>query len=217
MSFDINEVILSQYGASPRIKKLLIGFNDLIKPDADINAFYNDVFNILTARGAGLDAWGVIIGISRKIQISSSVDNAAFFGFNGSGYDVFNSSPFYNSESEAGTVILADNAYRELLLIKASANVARTDAASLTSLMERLYGDRGDFYIVEAGVMKLNYIFGFYLQPYELALAKRRDLPPKPAGVSYTIYQIDTANTFGFAGSNMQPFNCGTFLQVAPQ
>ena len=127
---------------------------------------------------------------------------------------------YLNTESEAGTVTLTDNAYRELLLIKASANVARTDAASLTSLtslMERLYGDRGDFYIVEAGVMKLNYVFGFYLQPYELALAKRRDLPPKPAGVSYTIYQIDTANTFGFAGSNMQPFNCGTFSQVAPQ
>lgn len=216
-SFDIDETILSQYGASERIKRLLRGFDELIKPDADIKLFYNNVLNILTARGVGLDVWGIIIGIGRNIQVSSTSSNTDFFGFNGSGYNVFNASPFYDTKSGSGTITLADNAYRELLLIKAAANISRTDAASLTSLMERLYSDRGDFYIVEAGLMKLNYIFGFYLEPFELALALRRDLPPKPAGVSYTVYQIDIANTFGFAGSNMQPFNQGVFNPVSGQ
>lgn len=216
-SFDIDETILSQYGASERIKKLLRGFDELIKPDADIKLFYDNVLNILTARGVGLDVWGIIIGIGRNIQVSSTSSNTDFFDFNGSGYNVFNASPFYNTKSGNGTIPLADNAYRELLLIKAAANISRTDAASLTSLMERLYSDRGDFYIVEAGLMKLNYIFGFYLEPFELALALRRDLPPKPAGVSYTVYQIDIANTFGFAGSNMQPFNQGVFNPISGQ
>lgn len=211
MSFDIDDTILSQYGASKRIKALLRGFNELIKPDADIELFYNNVFNILTAQGVGLDVWGVIIGIGRTLQVKSSSNNSTFLGFNGSGQDVFSSSPFYNSNAGTDTVTLADTAYRELLLIKQSANISRTDAATLTSLLERLYEGRGNFYVIEVGIMKLRYIFEFYLEPFEEALAARRDLPPKPAGVTYQILQVKTSETFGFNDSGMQPFNCGVF------
>lgn len=217
MSFEIDDTILSQYGASERIKKLLRGFNELIKPDADIELFYNNVFNILTAQGAGLDIWGVIIGIGRNIQVKSSAPDNTYLGFKGSGQDVFNSSPFYNTSAGTETVTLADNAYRELLLIKQSANISRTDAASLTSLLERLYSGRGEFYVIEVGIMKLRYIFDFYLEPFEEALAARRDLPPKPAGVTYEILQVKTSETFGFEGSGMQPFNQGIFSPYGVQ
>lgn len=210
-TFNIDDTILSQYGASERIKRLLRGFHELIKPDADIKLFYDNVFNILTAKGIGLDVWGLIIGISREIQVATSTTNTLFFGFRGSGCDVFGSSPFHNTQSGGGTITLADDAYRELLLIKAAANISRTDLASLSSLFERLYANRGNFYIVEAGIMQLNYIFGFYLEPFELLLVLRPGLLPKPAGVSYTVYQVDVANTFGFNGSGMQPFNQGVF------
>ena len=210
-TFNIDDTILSQYGVSERIKRLLRGFHELIKPDADIKLFYDNVFNILTAKGVGLDVWGLIIGISREIQVATASTNTSFFGFRGSGCDVFSSSPFYNTQSGGGTITLADDAYRELLLIKAAANISRTDLASLSSLFERLYANRGNFYIVEAGIMQLNYIFGFYLEPFELSLILRPGLLPKPAGVSYTVYQVDVANTFGFNGSGMQPFNQGVF------
>lgn len=211
MNFNIDDTILSQYSASPRIKSLLRGFNDLIKPDADIELFYSNVFNILTAQGVGLDIWGSIIGIGRTLQVKSSSSDNLFLGFEGSEQDVFSSSPFYNSTTDSDTVTLADNAYRELLLIKQAANISRTDAASLTSLLERLYAGRGNFYVIEVGIMKLRYIFEFYLEPFEEALAARRDLPPKPAGVTYQILQVKTSETFGFNGSNMQPFNQGIF------
>ena len=210
-TFNIDDTILSQYGASERIKRLLRGFHELIKPDADIKLFYDNVFNILTAKGIGLDVWGLIIGISREIQVATASTNTSFFGFRGSDCDVFGSSPFYNTQSGGGTITLADDAYRELLLIKATANISRTDLASLSSLFERLYANRGNFYIVEAGIMQLNYIFGFYIETFELSLVLRPGLLPKPAGVSYTVYQIDIANTFGFNGSGMQPFNQGVF------
>ena len=45
--FDIDETVLSQYSASPRIKALLRGFNKLIDPKADIKLFYDKVFNSL--------------------------------------------------------------------------------------------------------------------------------------------------------------------------
>lgn len=210
-TFDIDDSILSQYGASERIKRLLRGFHELIKPDADIKLFYDNVFNILTAKGVGLDVWGLIIGINREIQVATASTNTSFFGFRGSGCDVFGSSPFYSTQSGGGTITLADNAYRELLLIKAAANLSRTDLASLSSFFERLYANRGNIYIVEAGIMQLNYIFGFYLEPFELSLILCPGLLPKPAGVSYTVYQVDVANTFGFNGSGMQPFNQGVF------
>ena len=216
-TFDIDDTILSQYGASERIKRLLRGFHELIKPDADIKLFYDNVFNILTAKGVGLDVWGLIIGISREIQAATASTKASFFGFRGSGYDVFGSSPFYNTQSGGGTITLADDAYRELLLIKAAANISRTDLSSLISLFERLYNNRGDFYIIEAGTMQLNYIFGFYLEPFELSLILHSGLLPKPAGVSYTVYQVDVANTFGFNGSGMQPFNQGVFNPLGGQ
>ena len=65
--------------------------------------------------------------------------------------------------------------------------------------------------------MKLRYIFDFYLEPFEEALAARRDLPPKPAGVTYEILQVKTSETFGFEGSGMQPFNQGIFSPYGVQ
>ena len=208
--FDIKDTILFQYSSSSIIKAVIEGVNDLIKPDEDINLVYNEMFNILSAQGVGLDFWGVKIGIGRKIKIQSTVDENDSFGFYGSELNAWDTVPFF-SEKEGDVVKLEDNAYRELLLIKAAANISRTDIASLENLLERLYSGRGKFYFLEIGVMKLRYIFEFYLTPYEESLAMRRDLPPKPAGVTYEIYQIVPEKTFGFEGSGMNGFDNGVF------
>lgn len=176
-----------------------------------LNFFYDKVFNILTAEGAGLDVWGNIIGIGRNIKVKSKARTDKFFGFENSEEAPFDVSPFYSDDADSEIISLADNAYRELLLIKAAANIASTNAENMTELLERLYSGRGDFYILEVGTMKLRYIFEFYLEPFEEALASRRDLPPKPAGVTYELLQIKTDETFGFEGSGMQGFDNGVF------
>lgn len=38
--------------------------------------------------------------------------------------------------------------------------------------------------------MKIRYVIGFKLQPYERALLLRDDVPLKPAGVGYDVYQV---------------------------
>lgn len=209
--FDIDETILSQYSASPRIKALLRGFNELIKPDSDIKLFYDNVFNIMTAQGYGLDVWGKIIGTGRFFNVKDADSENIFLGFNGSGEDVFNSSPFYNDKTGTGSLALTDNAYRELLLLKQAANLSRTDAATITSLLAQFYDKRGDFSVIELGVMKIRYVFEFYLTPFEEVFIRTRDLLPKPAGAAYQILQVKTSETFGFSGSGMQPFNEGVF------
>ena len=209
--FNIKDTILFQYSSSPIIKAIIEGVNDLIKLDEDINLFYNEMFNILSAQGVGLDFWGVKLGIGRNIKVKSTTNKYSYFGFNGSKLNAFNTFPFFSKTNTGDVVTLADNSYRELLLIKAAANISRTDIASLENLLERLYSDRGNFYVLETGTMKLRYVFEFYLTPFEEALALRRDLPPKPAGVTYEIYQIKPKQTFGFNGSNMNTFNHGVF------
>ena len=52
-------------------------------------------------------------------------------------------------------------------------------------------------------------IFIEIVQPKFLLL--RDDVPPKPAGVGYDVYQVIPKHTFGFAGSGGQNFNNGVF------
>ena len=53
-----SEAIQSQYAASVRVLALAEGFQLRLDPTEDIDLFYNKIFNILTAEGPGLDAWG---------------------------------------------------------------------------------------------------------------------------------------------------------------
>ena len=64
------ETIQSQYSASRTIRALADSARVRIAPDADIALFYANIFNIATARGAGLDVWGRILGIGRKVDIT---------------------------------------------------------------------------------------------------------------------------------------------------
>lgn len=64
---NVEQTIISQYGNSPTILALIQNMNANIDPRADIDGFFNFVWNIDTAQGFGLDIWGRIIGINRII------------------------------------------------------------------------------------------------------------------------------------------------------
>lgn len=199
--------ILSQYGDSPIIKSLIESFNDALDPSVDIDLFYNEVFNITTAKTYGLDIWGRILGIGRYFEV---VDDRLFFGLLGSRLQPFNQAPFYD-EGVTNTYRLGDDAYRQLLLLKAMANVSDTSIPSLNRILNQFYQNRGRAYIIESGLMKIRYVFEFLLQPFERALMRRVDIPPKPAGVGFEVLEVPPKDTFGFFGSNLQPFNQGVF------
>lgn len=65
---DVESTIISQYANSPTITQLIAGMNAYIDPRADIDNFYNYVWNVETAQKFGLDIWGRIVGINRQIQ-----------------------------------------------------------------------------------------------------------------------------------------------------
>ena len=95
--------------------------------------------------------------------------------------------------------------------MKAASNITDGSLLDLNKIVHWLFSDRGHIAVVHVGTMKIRYVIGFKLQPYERALLLRDDVPPKPAGVGYDVYQVIPKHTWGFAGSGGRNFNNGVF------
>ena len=106
--------IQSQYSASTRIISILESCREHILPDADIVSFFDNIFNIETASGVGLDIWGNIIGVSRFV-------------------------PNYQDDTVIYT--LTDEQYRNVMFYKAGANIMDSTLYSLNYLLKKLYPD----------------------------------------------------------------------------
>ena len=205
------ETIQSQYGASPHIRGIVAAFAQSIDPNADVNLFYNKIFNLDTAQGVGLDIWGLIVGAPRYMEIEPQ----NYFGFDGSFLMPFGLGPFYETDHLSNYYRLTDSAYRRLIYYKALANISDETAESQNRLLQNLFADEVEagntLFIVPAGTMKIRAVFEFMLQPIDLAMFRAYGLLNRGAGVGWEYYQIAPEETFGFSGSGLQPFNQGIF------
>lgn len=180
--------IQSQYSASERILALAAGFQDQIDPRVDVDTFYNEMFDIYTASGVGLDNWGVILQIGRTIN-----------------------------DTDAGTnITLGDEYYRLLLLYKAMANISASTAAAQNALLKMLVdtgiaGFPRAAYVIEVDTMVIRWVFEDYLDATQLAVFKAAGTLARGAGVGWELYAINPGQVFGFDGSEMQPFNQAPF------
>lgn len=205
------ETILSQYEHAPRLLGVAKTMGDGLDVSPGVARFAREVMDIQTAGTWGLDVWGRILGISRTIVLSGDDE---VLGFVGSDLQPFNVGTFYQPRiTQAYT--LGDDAFRLLLMLKAAANISDTSVPSLNKLLQFLFADRGNAYVLEVGTMRIRFVFEFDLQPFERALILRQDVPPKPAGVGYELFTL-AYPAFGFAGSGLHPFNQGTFAQGGP-
>lgn len=107
--------------------------------------------------------------------------------------------------------MLQDNAYRLLIMMKASSNVTNGSLQDINRIVSTLFADRGEVSVVHVGTMHRCFVVEFAMQPFEKALLLREDVPPKPAGVGFDVYQILPAVTFGFAGQRCTNFYNGIF------
>jgi hypothetical protein len=64
---NVEATLISQYGNSATISQLVHNIDLYLDPRADIDNFFDWVWNIETAQGFGLDIWGRIIGVSREV------------------------------------------------------------------------------------------------------------------------------------------------------
>ena len=208
MNLDFNDLALrtiqSQYGASPHILGIVEAAAKQLDPTGDIQTFYDKVFNPLTAEGVGLDIWGRIVGASRYL----TVDNEDFFGFYGSLLNPFNQAPFY-VDGDTDRFRLTDSAYRDLIFLKAAANIGNATLPSIKEILTSLF--EKPVLVMNIGDMKIRIVFTFYLSAYQRALLREYGVLNIGAGVDWEYYQIDPDTTFGFSGSGLQPFNQGIF------
>lgn len=210
---NVEATIVSQYGNSATITQLVRNMDQYIDPRADFDAFYNFVWNVETARGFGLDIWGRIVNISRELQIPA---DATYFGFSDAlpGSYPFGEQPFWDGVAgETNTYRLADDAYRQLILVKALANISATNAPSLNQLLQNMFAGRGRCYVNDLGSMSLRYTFEFLLTNYEFAIMMQSGALPRPAGVNASLFQ-SALPLFGFseAGVSAAPFGQGVFV-----
>ncbi|WP_018979410.1 DUF2612 domain-containing protein, partial [Saccharibacter floricola] len=147
---DLRSTILAQYANSPRLLSLISTFNQAADPHALIERFYNDVWNIDTAKGWGLDVWGRIVGVGRV----QKVPQPRYLGFDEANDSTgtalpFNEGFFYNGPTSTQNFALADDAYRRLIMAKAAANISSGSIADINRILMLIFGDRGMIYLSE--------------------------------------------------------------------
>ncbi|OYV42370.1 MAG: hypothetical protein B7X10_06670, partial [Burkholderiales bacterium 21-58-4] len=157
-------------------------------PTINLVNFYNTIWNITTATGYGLDVWGRIVGVSRYLNVPGTF---GFFGFNeAQGSQPFNQAPFYNGTASSTVLTaLSDTAYRQIILLKALANITNCSAQQLNAFLTTLYGAEGIVYVIDNLNMTFTYRFKFILSPLDYVILTQSGAVPTPAGVSYTIVQ----------------------------
>ncbi|WP_347558587.1 DUF2612 domain-containing protein [Robbsia sp. KACC 23696] len=204
---------LSQYANSPKMMSLIASLNDAIDPAADIDAFYEMVWNIDTAQGYGLQVWGRIVGVSDVLTVAGGKT----LGFDEAGTDSadpFGQSPFYSGEPTTSNYVLAPDAFRQLILIKALANVSNCSIATYNLILMQLFAGRGNAYVTDTGEMSARLTFEFLLSDVEIAILKQSGAFAPPTGVRFDILNLDIGATFGFseAGAKSAGFGQGSFF-----
>jgi len=139
--------VISQYADSPIITTLISNWLQYIDQTVDIDAFFDNIWNINTAQGYGLDVWGRIVGVTRTLTIST----VRFFGVEEQGFtvDPFGQSPFFAGTPATANFNLSDSAFRTLIFAKALANITNGSIPSINQILLNLFPNRGNAFVTE--------------------------------------------------------------------
>jgi hypothetical protein len=189
--FSYWSTIISQYANSPIIVGLVAAFDAWIDETQNLDSFYDDIWNVATAQGYGLDVWGRIVGVQRVVTIQQG----QYFGFNEQQPTVQDFGPggigpFYTGVAATTAYSLSDQTFRTLIYAKAMANISNGSVASINSILRTLFVGRGNCYVVDGLNMTMEYVFRFQLLPVELAIVEQSGVLPKPLGVASSIVQL---------------------------
>lgn len=181
--FDVWSTILSQYANSPAITQICQNMSDCIDPSTNIDAFFDMILNVYTAQGWGLDVWGRIVNVSRTLSVPGSQQ---YLGFEEAlpGSQEFNQQPFFQGAPLTNNFLLADSAYRTLILAKALFNICDGSIKAINQILLNLFPNRGNVYVIDNRNMSMTYYFSFGLSPVELAIVEQSGALPRPSGVS---------------------------------
>jgi hypothetical protein len=186
-SFDVWQTVISQYANASILSQLCTRFSDWIDPTANLDAFFDLVWNVDSAQGHGLDVWGRIVGVVRTITIPQP---GSTLGFDEAGSWVgFGQGTFFAGAQASPNFALSDAAFRLLIFAKALSNISDGSIPSINQILLNLFPGRGNCYVADGLDMSMTYTFAFKLTAVELAVLQQSGALPKPVGVSATIVQ----------------------------
>lgn len=184
--FDVYTTVISQYANSPILLGMIERFNAAMDQTANFDAFYDFMWNVLTAKGYGLDVWGRIVGVTRTLNIPGAV---SYLGFEeaGTSWTGFGQGGFYSGGGISTNYVLSDNDFRTLILAKAAGNISDGSIPAINSILLTLFPYRGDCYVADGLNMSMTYTFPFHLTPVEYAIIQQSGVLPNPVGVVVNI------------------------------
>jgi hypothetical protein len=188
--------VISQYNQSPTMRTLLYAMNQWFDPRANIDDFYNFIWNVATAEGYGLDVWGRIVAVDRVLKVQPT---DPWFGFDEATvvsawpFNTADAAPppqrggiFYNGEPLTGNYPLSDEGFRVLVMAKAAFNIINGTIPAINQLLLNLFPGRGNVYVVDNRDMSMTYVFHFIPNAVEAAIISQSGVLPRPTGVSVT-------------------------------
>lgn len=188
--FDIKDTIASQYANSPKLLMIIQELHDAIDPTKNIQDFYDMVWNLETAQGFGLDIWGRIVGIGRRVPLQAP--DAEMFGFHTNTpsplFTPFNDAPFRTDSGGLNAYSLPDNLYRRLIIAKALANIILATAPNINKLLKILL-DTPSVYLI-TGIMRATYQFRGRLSAFDRMIVFKLGLLPEPCGVKIDYAEV---------------------------
>lgn len=188
-AFDYWQTIISQYANSDIITGIIGSFFAAEDMTVEIEQFYDDMFNIATAIGYGLDLLGIILDVSRTLEVQNPGDFFDFEESGGSSANGFDQQPFYSGSQLNNNFNLSDNSYRLLLFAKALYNISPGNIPSINKILQTLFPGRGNAFVTDGLNMTMVYTFQFILSSVELAIVEQSGVLPKPVGVKSSIVQ----------------------------
>jgi len=164
--------------------------NDAIGPETDIDNFYNFVFNLNTAHGFGLDDWGIIVGITRYLEI---VPSGVYVGYYNPAftqpdqvYTPFSVAPFFNGNAATNTVPVPDDIFRKMIFAKAYANIHPPSIPTINKVLEIILG-AGVGYVKNNHDMTIEFIFNVPISAIDGDIIYNSGIVPIPDGVEVIV------------------------------
>jgi len=147
-----------------------------------LDDIYTHFFNIQTADGAWLDAWGRIVAMPRSVALPSN----NYFGFKDTPFTPFNHAPFYGGTPDLSNVTMSDTIYRKAIKAKALANRSGRTIPDINAVLE-LFMDV-DCYAIDGYDMTITLsIDPLWAGSTELAVVMSDVLGLRPAGVKMNV------------------------------
>ena len=179
------DTVLSQFANSPTLTQLIANMEGYLEPTGNIDAFFDNIWNIDTAQGYGLDVWGRIVGVTRVLQVQTT----QFFGYEEAlpGSQPYGQAPFFVGETLTSNYSLADDSFRTLIFAKALANITDGSVPSINQILLNLFPGRGNCYVTDGENMTMTFTFDFPLSSAELAIVGQSGVLPVPSGIISTV------------------------------